>query len=73
MVRQDVGERVVLGATVDEVMALVNDDGIPMVVLEMVTVQVRILQRVDGDDDTLEVGEGVTSRRQLTLNSLDPS
>ena len=69
--RQDPGQLVVLGAAVDEVVALVDDDGVPAVGAQVVAVQVRVLQGVDGDDHPVEVGEGVASGGQVPLDALD--
>ena len=52
-------------------MRLVDDDGVPVHVVEVLAVAALVLQRVDGDDDPLVVGERVAAGRDLPLDSLD--
>jgi len=49
---------------------LVDDDGVPVHVLQVLPVRVA-LERVDRDDDPLVVRERVATRGDLLLNALD--
>ena len=52
-------------------MRLVDDDGVPVHVVEVLAEAAHVLQRVDGDDDPLVVRERVAASRDLPLDSLD--
>ena len=63
-------EPVVLRRVVGDVVRLVDDDGVPVLLLEVGEVAVA-LERVDRDDRPLEVGERVAVGRQLLPDPLD--
>ena len=65
------GEPVVLGRGVGDVVGLVDDDRVPVLLLQVRAVAV-VLQRVDGDDHPLEEGERVAVGRELLPDPLDP-
>lgn len=69
--REKFGEFVVLGAAVDQVVALVDDDGVPLLILEVVLVARGVLQCVDGDDHPLVVAERIPCTRQRLPDLLD--
>ena len=52
-------------------MRLVDDDRVPVHVVEVLAVAALVLERVDGDDDPLVVGERVAAGRDLPLDPLD--
>ena len=55
----------------DEVVRLVDDDRVPVHVVEVVAGTAVVLERVDRDDDPLVVGERVAAGRDLPLDPLD--
>ena len=64
------GEPVVLGGVVGDVVRLVDDHGVPVLLLQVGEVAVG-LERVDRDDRALVVGERVAVGRQLLPDPLD--
>ena len=58
-------------AALGDVLALVDDDGVPVTVVQVLLVLLLLLQGVDGDNDLVEVVEGVLVRRDLRLDPLD--
>ena len=69
---EHVGELVVLGAPVDELVRLVDPDDVPADLLEMVAVAGRALQRVDRHDHPVEIGERVATGGDALAHPLDP-
>ena len=69
--REHVGQLVVQRAPVDEAVALVDDDGIPVDRLEAVAVLAGVLQRIDRDDHPLVIRERIAAGRDLLANALD--
>ncbi len=68
---EEVGQRPAVAALVDQVVGFVDDDGVPMDVLQPRPVAARVLQRVHGDDHTLVIGERVASGRDPPLDAGD--
>ncbi len=69
--RQEVGQRPAVAALPDEVVRLVDDNCVPVDVLQPWLVALRILDRVHGDDHALVVGEGVAPRRDTPFDAGD--
>ena len=57
--RQQAGQPVALAAGVGHVVALVDDDHVPVALFEVVTILGVVLQCVDGDDRAVVVGERI--------------
>lgn len=66
------GEFIILGPSIDQVVAFVDDNCVPLLVLEVMFVSRRVLQGVDGDDDTPVVAERIALTRERLPDLLDP-
>ena len=62
-------ELLALAAAVGDVVALIDDDDVPAGVLEPGAVARVVLERIDGDDATVVVGEGVAVGGDLLLDA----
>ena len=65
------GEPVAEVPLADQVVRLVDDDRVPVHGVEVLAVPALVLERVDGDDDPLVVGERVAASRDLPLDPVD--
>ena len=68
---QQRGEPAPLGVGVGDVVALVDDDHVPVALLQVGPVAAVVLERVDADDGPVEVVERVLVRRDLGPHPLE--